>query len=249
MASSKQNSRPNRDARVCRKKITRRGTNVVKRISIGGSAVLGVFAACTEDFLLTAPAPSEDEQLNFLQELDVTPIPLLVGSSTVVGSLVVGNSNGFVISNNALRHEMAQLKASCGGLTVRKLPGRINAAGNVILANDTAALIHPNLIARADRVISEALGVDVQRGTVAGLKTVGMAACATNKGVLAHPKATEGELSKLDDTFGVPVNIGTVNYGSPLVGSSLLANTKGYVVGLETTGIELGRIEESLGFL
>jgi len=74
--------------------------------------------------------------------------------------------------------------------------------------NDTAALIHPNLIARADRVISEALGVDVQRGTVAGLKTVGMAACATNKGVLAHPKATEGELSKLDDTFGVPVNIG-----------------------------------------
>ncbi len=249
MASSKQNSRSNRDARLCRKKTTRRGTNVVKRISIDGSAVLGVFAACTEDFLLTAPAPSEDEQLNFLQELDVTPVPLLVGSSTVVGSLVVGNSNGFVISNNALRHEMAQLKASCGGLTVRKLPGRINAAGNVILANDTAALIHPNLIARADRVISEALGVDVQRGTVAGLKTVGMAACATNKGVLAHPKATEGELSKLDDTFGVPVNIGTVNYGSPLVGSSLLANTKGYVAGLETTGIELGRIEESLGFL
>ena len=249
MVSSRQNSRPNRDVRLRKKKPTSRGSNVVKRISIDGSAVLGVFAACTEDFLLTAPAQSEEEQLNFLQELDVTPVPLLVGSSTVVGSLVAGNSNGFVVSNNALRREMAQLKASCGGLTVRKLPGRINAAGNVILANDTAALIHPNLIARADRVISEALGVDVQRGTVAGLKTVGMAACATNKGVLAHPKATEGELSKLDDTFGVPVNIGTVNYGSPLVGSSLLANTKGYVVGLETTGIELGRIEESLGFL
>jgi len=42
---------------------------VVKRISIDGSAVLGVFAACTEDFLLTAPAQSEEEQLNFLQEL------------------------------------------------------------------------------------------------------------------------------------------------------------------------------------
>ena len=248
MASSRQNSRPNRDARICKKTTALRGSNVVKRISIGGSAVLGVFAACTEDFLLSAPAP-EEEQLNFLQELDVTSVPLLIGSSTVVGSLVAGNSKGFVVSNNALRHEIAQLKVSCGGLPVRKLPGRINAAGNVVLANDTAALIHPNLIARAEQVISEALGVDVQRGTVAGLKTVGMAACATNKGVLAHPKATEGELSKLDDTFGVPVNIGTVNYGSPLVGSSLLANTKGYVVGLETTGIELGRIEDSLGFL
>lgn len=249
MVSSRQNSRPNRDVRVRKKKPTSRGSIVVKRISIDGSAVLGVFAACTEEFLLSAPAPTEEEQLNFLQELDVTSVPLLIGSSAVVGSLVAGNSNGFVVSNNALRHEIAQLKASCGGLPVRKLPGRINAAGNVILANDTAALIHPNLIARAERVISEALGVDVQRGTVAGLKTVGMAACATNKGVLAHPKATEGELSKLDDTFSVPVNIGTVNYGSPLVGSSLLANTKGYVVGLETTGIELGRIEDSLGFL
>jgi translation initiation factor 6 len=114
-----------------------RGYNVVKRISIGGSAVLGVFAECTEDFLLTAPAPTEEEQLNFLQELDVSSVPLLIGSSTVVGSLVAGNSNGFVISNNALRHEIAQLKASCGDLPVRKLPGRINAAGNVILANDT----------------------------------------------------------------------------------------------------------------
>jgi translation initiation factor 6 len=76
-----------------------------------------------------------------------------------------------------------------------------------------------------------------------------MAAYATNKGVLAHPKATEAELAKLDEMFDVPVNIGTVNYGSPLVGSALLANTKGYVVGTESTGIELGRIEDSLGFV
>ncbi len=222
---------------------------MVKRITIGGSAVLGVFATCTEDFLLAAPPTTDEEQLNFSQELEVIAVPLLVGSSSVVGSLVTGNSNGFVVSGNALRHEIAQLKARAEGVNVRKLPGRINAAGNVILTNDTAALIHPGLIARAERVISETLGVDVQRGTVACLKTVGMAACATNKGVLAHPKATEDELSKLDETFGVPVNIGTVNYGSPLVGSALLANTKGYVVGRESTGIELGRIEDSLGFL
>jgi translation initiation factor 6 len=222
---------------------------VVKRITIGGSAVLGVFATCTEDFLLTAPPMSDEAQLNFSQELGVTTVPTLVGSSSIVGSLVAGNSNGFVVSGNTLRNEVAQLKKLAEGLKVRKLPGKINAAGNVILANDTVALIHPGLIARAERVVSETLGVDVQRGTVAGLKTIGMAAYATNKGVLAHPKATETELSKLDEAFGVPVNIGTLNYGSPLVGSALLANTKGYVVGRDSTGIELGRIEDSLGFL
>jgi translation initiation factor 6 len=222
---------------------------VVKRIAIGGSAVLGVFATCTEDFLLAAPPISDDEELNFSKELQVTSLSLLIGSSSVVGSLIAGNSNGFVVSNRALRNEIAILKANTDSVAVRKLPGLINAAGNIILANDTAALIHPDLITRAERVISETLGVDVRRGTIAGLKTVGMAACATDKGVLAHPKATENELSTLEDTFGIPVNIGTVNYGSPLVGSALLANSKGYVVGRESTGIELGRIDDSLGFL
>ena len=222
---------------------------MVKRIAISGSVVLGVFATCTEDFLLVAPPISDEEELNFSKELEVTSFSLLIGSSSVVGSLVAGNSNGFVVSNRALRNEIAILKANTDSVAVRKLPGLINAAGNIILANNTAALIHPDLITRAERVISEALGVDVRRGTIAGLKTVGMAACATDKGVLAHPKATESELSTLEDTFGIPVNIGTVNYGSPLIGSALLANSKGYVVGRESTGIELGRIDDSLGFL
>jgi translation initiation factor 6 len=222
---------------------------VVKRITIGGSAVLGVFATCTEDFLLAAPPISDDEQLNFLHELQVTPCSLRIGSSSVVGSLIAGNSNGFVVSGWALKDEIAILEADTNGSAVRKLPGLINAAGNVILANNTAALIHPNLSGRAERVIAETLNVDVHRGTIASLKTVGMAACATDRGVLAHPKTTEGELSILEDAFGVAVNIGTVNYGSPLVGSGLLANSKGYVVGQESTGIELGRIDESLGFL
>ena len=222
---------------------------MVKHITIGGSVVLGVFATCTEDFLLAAPPISDDEQLNFWHELQVTPCSLLIGASSVVGSQVAGNSNGFIVSGRAFKDEIAILKAITDGSTVRKLPGLINAAGNVILANDTAALIHPNMIGRAERVIAETLNVDVRRGTIASLKTVGMAACATDRGVLVHPKITEGELSILEDAFGVPVNIGTVNYGSPLVGSGLLANSKGYVVGQESTGIELGRIDESLGFL
>ncbi|OYV09323.1 MAG: translation initiation factor 6 [Methanosaeta sp. NSP1] len=49
--------------------------------------------------------------------------------------------------------------------------------------------------------------------------------------------------------FGLPIDVGTVNMGSPLVGSGLLANSKGYLAGFETSGPELGRIEDALGFL
>jgi len=81
------------------------------------------------------------------------------------------------------------------------------------------------------------------------LNTVGMAAVATNKGVLCHPKVTDEEKEMLSSLFQVPLMIGTVNHGIPLIGSGLIANSFGFVVGSSTTGIEMGRIEEALCFL
>ncbi len=222
---------------------------MVKRIDIDGSPVIGVFASCTEDVVIVPSNVTGESVANLEHELGVPSQKIQIGASSVVGSLLAGNSNGFLVTSGASKGEIKALKEINGDLKVRKLPGKINAAGNVILANDTAALIHPQLISRAKEVIEETLRVDVSRGTIAGLKTVGMVARATNNGVLVHPKTSEDELSELDELFNVTVEVGTVNYGSPFVGSSLLANTKGYVAGRDTTGIELGRIEEALGFI
>jgi len=76
-----------------------------------------------------------------------------------------------------------------------------------------------------------------------------MTAVATNQGILAHPRISEAEIAVLEDLFGLPVDVGTVNFGSPLVGSGLLANSHGYMAGLDTSGPELGRIEDALGFV
>ena len=89
----------------------------------------------------------------------------------------------------------------------------------------------------------------VEKGTIGGLKTVGMAGVATNMGLLVHPRISEEEIAVLEKLFGLPVDVGTVNLGSPLVGSGVLANSKGYLAGIETSGPELGRIEDALGFL
>jgi len=91
--------------------------------------------------------------------------------------------------------------------------------------------------------------VDVHSGTIAGLKTVGMAAVATNNGILVHPRVTSREMKHLEKVFDLPVEIGTVNFGSPLVGAALLANSKGYAVGALTSGPEIGRIDQGLGFI
>jgi len=66
---------------------------------------------------------------------------------------------------------------------------------------------------------------------------------------LSHPKILSDEKKMLESVFGVDVHIGTVNHGVPLIGSGLIANSEGAIMGTLTTGIEMGRIEESLGFL
>ena len=47
-------------------------------------------------------------------------------------------------------------------------------------------------------------------------------------------------MAALEKHFGLPVDVGTVNFGTPLVGSGLLANSHGYVAGVDTTGPEMG---------
>ena len=98
-------------------------------------------------------------------------------------------------------------------------------------------------------MIEETFDVSVEKGTIASLKTVGMAAVVTNNGCLCHPKVTNEEKNVLKSVFNVDVMIGTVNHGVPLIGSGLVANSKAAIVGNLTTGIEMGRIEEALGFL
>jgi translation initiation factor 6 len=217
-----------------------------KRLKIAGSALLGVFACCTERVVLVPPETAPGAMRTLERYLGIAPLRTLVAGSSVIGSLVCGNSRGFVLTPHASDEDRERL-SSIG--KVARLPGKISAAGNVILANDTAAMVHPGLSDRACESISKTLGVDLRRGTIGGLKTVGMTSSVTNRGVLAHPRMTETELAELEDLFGLPVDVGTVNFGSPLVGSGILANSRGYVAGDETTGPELGRIEDALGFM
>ncbi|HPT20105.1 MAG TPA: translation initiation factor IF-6 [Methanothrix sp.] len=217
-----------------------------RRLKIAGSSLLGVFARCTEKVVLLPQETGEPERLALEEALKVKAVPMLAAGSSVLGSLVAANSSGFVLTHHAGDEEIRLLSEH--GKAVR-LPSRINAAGNVILANDSAAMVHPGLSGKACEAIEKALGVRVQKGTIGGLKTVGMAAVATNMGLLVHPRATPEEIALLEKLFELAVDVGTVNLGSPLVGSGVLANSLGYAAGEETSGPELGRIEDALGFL
>ena len=217
-----------------------------KRIKIAGSSLLGVFARCTEKVVIVPQEVGEADRLALEDGLKVEAVRALTGIGSVLGSLVAANSNGFLVTHHA-GNEVLKALREYG--RVARLPARINAAGNVILVNDSAALVHPGLSSRACDAVEQTLGVKVEKGTIGGLKTVGMAGVATNKGLLLHPRVSEEEIAVLERLFELPVDVGTVNLGSPLVGSGVLANSRGYFAGEDTSGPELGRIEDALGFL
>jgi translation initiation factor 6 len=217
------------------------------RAAFSGSPYVGVFARATDACLLVRPDVDGNLREACAGELDVPSVATTVGGSGTVGVLAAGNSHGLLVSGRVRERERERIQEAVG-LPVTELPGRVNAAGNVVLANDSGAYVHPDLTREAVQAVEDGLGVPVERGDIAGVQTVGTAAVATNEGVLCHPKSSDETLDVLEDLLGVPADIGTINYGGPLVGSGLVANTDGYVVGEETSGPELGRIDLALGY-
>lgn len=218
------------------------------RTAFFGSPYVGVFGAVSDASLVVRPDLEDDTIAALEDELEVPAVQTTVGGSSTVGALLTGNESGILVSGRATDRERDRL-AEATDLPVEALPGRINAAGNVVLATDEGAYVHPDLSRDAVQVVRDVLDVPVTRGDLAGVKTVGTAAVANCRGVLCHPKTTDDELDAIEEALGVHADIGTVNYGGPLVGSGLLANDAGYVVGEDTTGPELGRIEDALGFV
>ncbi len=217
------------------------------RTTIEGSLYVGVFACVTDGIAVLGGA--DETTANALEEeLDVPTVETTVGGARTAGALATGNESGLVVSGRLTDREREAIESAVD-VEITAIPGRMNAVGNCLLVNDSGAVAHPELADHVIDAVSTALDVPVERFDIGGVSTVGTAAVATNAGVLCHPKVDDATLDRLEDVLDVRADVGTVNYGSPLIGSGLLANGSGYVAGQDTTGPELGRIEEALGFL
>ena len=115
-------------------------------------------------------------------------------------------------------------------------------------ANDRGAVISLSIRRENAVRIAEFLGAeDWAHMGIAGTELTGASVVATNKGFLAHPNTTDGEMSTLKRVFGVEGTTTTVNYGDPFVRTAVVANSKGVIVGGDTSPVELMRIEDVLG--
>lgn len=212
--------------------------------SYNGNQYVGVFSCANENISLI-PVDSSETLVNDLETaLQVKCIKTNIASTNLIGALVAMNSYGAIVASMASDTEIEMLSKH---LSVYRLDDRYNAAGNNILVNDKGALINPDINPELYRDIADTLQVEVVPGTIAGQNIVGSMCCATNKGMLCHPDSTKAEFEVLHSVLKVKPAIGTLNYGSGMVGACIVANSKGGAVGFRSTPIELGRVEDALG--
>ncbi|MGQ9587312.1 MAG: translation initiation factor IF-6 [Thermoplasmata archaeon] len=210
---------------------------------VNGNPYVGVYCAASENLAIVPDTAEPKAIREIARALEVDVVTTVIGGATVVGSLVAMNSNGAVVTNFAERNELVRLPKA---LRVAKMEEKLNAAGNNILVNDRAALVHPATSNQMLRLIADVLGVEARRGKVAGIDTVGSACIVTSKGLLCHPRTTEAELRDLSEFFKVPAKVATLNYGTPYLGACAVANSKGAFIGSRSTPIEIGRLEDGL---
>ena len=98
----------------------------------------------------------------------------------------------------------------------------------------------------AQKQISDALNVEVIIGNLLESPLVGSIAMSTNKGALVHPLLSEEEISELSSILKVRADVCTINRGIPYPRVGIIANSRGAVIGVDSTGPESMRIFEVL---
>ncbi|KAK2951611.1 putative Eukaryotic translation initiation factor 6 [Blattamonas nauphoetae] len=229
------------------------------RTQFENSSEVGVFAKLTSAYCLT-PSGNPQFYSTFEGELsDHIPVVQATFAGTkVIGRLSVGNSKGLLVPHNTTDQELQHLRLSLpDSVVVQRLEERLSALGNIIACNDHVALLHPEADLNTEEIIRDVLGIDVFRQTIAGNQLVGSYCCFSNQGGIVllfsiiplfqvHPMTPISELEELSNLLEVPLVAGTVNRGSDVIGSGMVANDWCAFCGLDTTATEMSLIDKIL---
>ena len=208
----------------------------------------GVFCVTNDLLTLVPPGIPNDDMAAIGEALGTTVEVITIGGSSVLGTLVATNNKGLLVSNLVTSLELEKLEKWCKNLNLNLgiLSERANAIGNNFLLNDSGGFCNERLSSSSIKDAEGIFEVAVKSQSFNGMDTLGMIGCENNNGGLCHPDIDENERKIMQEVLDVPVMEGTVNFGMPLVGAGVIASSKGAVCGRQSTGVELGRVEEAL---
>jgi translation initiation factor 6 len=210
-----------------------------------GENYLGLFGFATDDYCLVSNRLSSEKLRKIEDILGTATIPTSVYNFALAGIMSAGNKNGVLLPYLV---EDSEVKTIGEHVETTIVPDKFTALGNLVAANDHGGVISDVFSIEAKEIIDELLGFETFQGRIASSSEAGVLCIATNRGFVVTPDASDEEMKKLEKIFGVPGGRASANMGSKMVGACIIANSKGFITGTETTPIELEYINEALGF-
>ena len=208
----------------------------------------GVFCASNDLLTLIPPGIPKDDMEAISEALGTNVEVITIGGSSVLGTLIAMNNKGILVSNLITSLELDKLEKVTSDLelNVGVLSERSNAIGNNFLLNDAGGFCNERLSKTSKLEAERIFEIEIKSQSLNGMDTLGMIGSVNSKGGLCHPEISDNEKEIMEKVLEVPVMEGTVNFGMPLVGAGIISTSKGAICGRQSTGVELGRVEEAL---
>jgi translation initiation factor 6 len=208
---------------------------------------VGVFAAANDRIAVVPRACPGVFEEDTKKTFGVEVVRTNISGTSLVGVFVAMNNKGILLPKNAYGEEIKAFEDR--GINVGVCQDKYTALGNLILVNSYGAAVSKGFGKRGLKLMEDTFECEVEVVDLRDYKTLGSIGLVTDKGGVIHPMVTDEEVEELKGILGVDIDAGTVNRGVGFLRTGAIANSRGVMVGGDTTGPEITRIQDALGLL
>jgi translation initiation factor 6 len=208
---------------------------------------VGLYGYATDKYCLLGTEVPEDLDAEISEVLNVPVIRMNIAGTSLLGVFLSGNKNCLLVPKIAFENELKILDKH--KIKYKLIDTKLTCLGNNIICNDKGCVVSNEYADKEIKTFKDALKVDVVKAEIAELNTLGSLAVHTKKGLLCHHEILEHEAELLKKILKIEVFTGTVNMGVPFIGSGIMCNNKGFIIGDASGGPEIVNADEALGFI
>jgi translation initiation factor eIF-6, putative len=212
---------------------------------IYNSEIVGAYAFATDDVCFLPKGIDNKIKKLFIETLETEIVEINISNSPLIGVFIVANENGALLPWTSTKEEIEILKSYFKNVEI--LQSKYNALGNLISVNSYGAILHISFDKEEIETVKNTLKIKKLAYLNKG-KPLASYIFVDNNGFLASPCFDDNDLKLFEEVFSVKGDIGTVNRGSNIIKLGIIKNNKGIIVGGLTTGAEIAKIEQILGF-
>ncbi len=208
---------------------------------------IGLFCYANDKYCLVPNGFSPRLKKEFEEVLKVPVHEVNAAGTSLLGVFFAGNDDCLLVPEIMFDSELRELDLL--NIKYKVIQTELTALGNNLLVGKNMCIANPDYSDKALKDIEQAIGSPVKKGKIAELNIVGSLARGNKKGLLVSPDIKDFEKKFLSDNLKLTITTGTMNFGTPYVGSGIVCNSNGLIVGDFSGGPEIQNADEALGFL